>query len=120
MRLSVTVATASLLVGAGATVARPGGGAAASPPARTFANVTAATLACVEDRSRAQHGTVYTRDARNPNIVTSETHYFGLTRIVYDFDPSVSRVTYRILQKPGMASYGQVWDGIRDAIKACS
>src|SRR5579859_848622 len=93
---------------------------ASMAPSRTFANITAATLVCVADRSRKQHGTVYIADPRNPNIVTSETHYFGLTRIVYDFDPPARTVTYRILQKPGLASYGQVWDGIRDAIAACS
>jgi hypothetical protein len=101
-------------------LAAPPAATPTGPPARTFSNVTAATLACVADRSRKQHGTVYTPDAKNPNIVTSETRYFGLTRILYAFDPSARAVTYTILQKPGLASYSQVWDGIRDAIKACS
>src|SRR5579859_5421970 len=90
------------------------------PPARTYTGVTQAILTCVRDNSRKSHGTVYTGDPTNPNRVTSETHYFGLTRIVYDFDPSARTVTYRILRKPGLASYGDVWDGIRDALRACS
>lgn len=114
------LAATSLALPAGSALATPAGAPSMSPPARTFSNVTAATLACVADRSRKQHGTVYTHDAKNPNIVTSETHYFGLTRVVYAFDPAAAAVTYTILQKPGLASYGQVWDGIRDAIKACS
>jgi hypothetical protein len=91
-----------------------------SPPTRTFSNVTAATFACVIDRSRKRHGTVYAQDPANPQRMTSETHYFGLTRIVSDFDPQARTVTYRILQKPGLASYDQVWDGIRAEIAACS
>jgi hypothetical protein len=87
---------------------------------KTFSNVTARTLACVEDRSRKQNGTVYTVDGRNPNIVTSDTHYFGWTRTERSFDAQTATATYRILRKPALASYGQIWTAIRDAIKACS
>jgi hypothetical protein len=119
MRLRNALAATALTLVFAAGPAAPG----ETPPAattRTFSNVTAHTLQCMEERSVKQHGTVYRRDAKDQNIVTSETHYFGLTRIVSDFDPPADSVTYRILQKPGLASYAQVWDGIREAIKACS
>jgi hypothetical protein len=119
MRLRITLAATSLTIAISTGAAAPGD---TSPDAttRTFSNVTAETLRCMEERSGKQHGTVYRRDAKNPNIVTSETHYFGLTRIVSDFDPPTSSVAYRILQKPDLASYAQVWDGVRNAIRACS
>ena len=104
----------------GVTEATPQDSGPERSQTRTFSNITAKTLACVADRSGKQYGTVYTVDGRNPNIVTSDTHYFGLTRMVRDFDPRTATATYRILQKPALASYGQIWAGIRDAIKACS
>ena len=87
---------------------------------RTFSDVTPAILSCMRERSRKQHGTTFVRDPNNPNSGTSETHYYGLTRLSYAFDPALAAVTYTILQKPGLASNGQVWDGVRAAIKACS
>lgn len=74
----------------------------------------------MQDRSRKEHGTTYAPDPVNPNNGTSDTHYYGLTRLSYAFDPAASTVTYTILQKPGLASNGQIWDGVRAAIKACS
>ena len=119
MRRRPIVAAASLMLAAGFAVSARDAGPA-SPPTRTFSNISAATLACVAEQSRKRHGTVYVRDAANPNRVTSETHYFGLTRIVSDFDPPTGTATYQILQKPGLASYDQIWNGLRDAIAACS
>jgi hypothetical protein len=119
MRLRIALAATSLLL-ASATGAAAPGERPSDETNRSFSNVSAETLRCMEESSRKQHGTVYRRDVKNPNIVTSETHYFGLTRIVSDFDPQAETVTYRILQKPGLASYSQVWDGVREAIRACS
>jgi hypothetical protein len=101
-------------------VAAPEGAAQGSPNTRLFSNLSAETLACMTDRSRKQYGTVATVDSRNPNIVTSETHFFGVTRVVREFDPRGGKATFSILQKPAIASYDQVWNGIREAIKACS
>jgi hypothetical protein len=115
MRFGIAVWVMSLALVFGPAWATSSG----EPAVRTYSGVTQAILTCVRDNSRKKHGTVYTSDATNPNRITSETHYFGLTRIVSDFDPSVGTVTYRVLQKPGLASYDQVWDGIRKAIKAC-
>jgi hypothetical protein len=50
----------------------------------------------------------------------TETHYLGLTKLSFVIDPAAATVTYTIVHKPLVASNGQVWDGIRDAIKACS
>jgi hypothetical protein len=100
--------------------------AAASPeapaklPSRTFSNVTRTVLACMETDSRKRYGTVYTRDPGNPNSGMTETHYLGLTRLSFVFDPAGATVTYAIVHKPLLASDSQVWDGIRDAIKTCS
>ena len=118
MRARTIVAAASLMLAAGGAPAARA--ADPAPSTRTFSHVTGAILACMVERSRKRHGTLYTSDPADPNRLTSETHYFGLTRIVSEFDPANGTVTYQILQKPGLASYDQVWDGIRDAIKACS
>jgi hypothetical protein len=118
-RLAVAVGVA-ILMAAGGAPASAQDDAARTPSVRTFANVTAATLTCLAENSRREHGAVNTVDPGNPNIVTSETHYFGLTRIVRDFDPRAETATYRILRKPAIASYAQVWDGIRNATRACS
>ena len=89
-------------------------------PSRTFSNITSAMLACMERNSRKRYGTVYTPDPGNPNKGVSETHYLGLTRLSFVFDPVAATVTYGIVRKPLLAADTQVWDGIRDAIKACS
>jgi hypothetical protein len=89
-------------------------------PSRTFSPVTPAILACMETNSRRKYGTVYTPDAGNPNKGMTETHYLGLTRLAFVFDPAAATVTYAIVHKPLFASDDQVWNGIRDAIKVCS
>jgi hypothetical protein len=116
MRFGITLWVVSLALMSGPTWATSSG----EPPARTYSGVTQAILTCMRDNSRKKHGTVYIADANNPNNGKSETHYYGLTRLSYAFDPSRGAVTYTILQKPGLASYGQVWDGISAAIRACS
>ena len=116
MRSSIALWVVSLTLMSGPTWASSSG----EPTTRTYSGVTQVILACVRENSRMKHGTVYIADANNPNNGTSETHYYGLTRLSSAFDPSRSAVTYRILQKPGLASYAQVWNGISAAIKACS
>ncbi len=74
----------------------------------------------METNSRKKYGTTYTFDASHPGNGVSETHYYGLTRLSFVFDPAVGAITYTILHKPPLASTGQIWDGVRDAIKACS
>jgi hypothetical protein len=118
MRLRLIVATSLMLTTGEAPPARSAD--PATPPTRSFSHITGAILACMVERSRKRHGTVYTSDPADPNRLTSETHYFGLTRIVSEFDPANGTVTYQILQKPGLASYDQIWNGLRDAIAACS
>jgi hypothetical protein len=115
MRFGITLWVASLVLSCPAWATSSG-----AAPTRTYSGVTQAILACMRDNSRKKHGTVYIADASNPNNGTSETHYYGLTRLSYAFDPTRGAVTYTILQKPGLASYGQVWDGINAAIRACS
>ena len=98
--------------------------AAASPPktlaSRTFDAVTPAKMACMETNSRKRYGTVYTPDPNSPNNGMTETHYLGLTKLSFVFDPVGATITYTIVHKPVFASNDQVWNGIRDAIKACS
>jgi hypothetical protein len=114
MRFGITLWVVSLALMSGPTWA------AGEPPTRTYSRVTQAILTCMRDNSQKKHGTVYIADANNPNNGTSETHYYGLTRLSYAFDPSRGAVTYTILHKPAIAANGQIWDGISAAIKACS
>jgi hypothetical protein len=116
MRFGIALSVVSLALMSGPTRATSSG----EPPTRTYSGVTQAVLTCVRDNSRRQHGTVYTRDPNNPNNGESETHYYGLTRLLYAFDPAQATITYTILHKPAIASTGQVWNGISAAIKACS
>ena len=116
MRFGITLSVVSLALMSGPAWATSSG----EPPARTYSGVTKTILACMRDNSVKKHGTVYIADASNPNNGMSVTHYYGLTRLSYAFDPTRGAVTYTILQKPGLASYGQVWNGISAAIKACS
>lgn len=116
MGLSIVLSMVGLLASGAASATPP----AVAAPARTYSGVTQAILTCVRDRSHKQHGTVYIPNANNPNNGTSETHYYGLTQLAYAFDPTRAKVTYTILQKPALASNGQVWDGIGAAIQACS
>lgn len=94
--------------------------APAKLPSRTFSKVTPAILACMQTNSRKRYGTVYTPEPGNPDKGVTETHYLGLTRLSFAFDRAAAIVTYAIVHKPLFASNDQVWDGIRDAIKACS
>jgi hypothetical protein len=87
---------------------------------RTFSNITPAILACTQTNSRKRYGTTYTPDPGTPNSGMTETHYLGLTKLSFVIDPAAATVTYTIVHKPLIASNTQVWDGIRDAIKACS
>jgi hypothetical protein len=116
MRLGVSL----LLVGSALALAPAPAISAGNPPSRSFTNVTPSILACMKENSIKKHGTKYIVDATNPNNGVSETHYYGLTRLSYAFDVDHGTVTYTVLQKPGLASYGQIWNGISAAIKACS
>ena len=120
MRGCLIPAAMGLALAAGPAPATPSAESPAKAPARTFSNVTQAILACMENNSRKKYGTAYVFDAGHPGNGVSETHYYGLTRLSFIFDPTAGTVTYTILHKPGIASDGQVWNGIGKAIKACS
>jgi hypothetical protein len=120
MRGCLIPAAMGLALAAGPAPATLSSDAPTHPPARTFSNVNPAILICMQDRSRKKYGTIYRPDANNPNIGTSETHYYGVTLLSFVFDPAGATITYTILRKPGLASNGQVWDGIGKEIKACS
>jgi hypothetical protein len=98
----------------------PVGDAPPKLPSRTFFNITPTILACTQTNSRKRYGTTYTPEPGNPKSGMTETHYLGLTKLSFVIDPAAATVTYTIVHKPLVASNGQVWDGIRDAIKACS
>jgi hypothetical protein len=120
MRGRFILAMIGLVLAAGAALAAPASEKPTNPSVRTYPNITPAILTCMAARSRKKYGTVYTPDSTTPTIGISETHYYGLTRLSFVFDAAGATMTYTILHKPTLASNSQVWDGVRDAIKACS
>ena len=116
MQFGIALSVISLALTSGPAWATSSG----EPLTKTYSGVTQAILTCMQDNSRKKHGTVYIPDANNPNNGESEIHYYGLTRLLYAFDPVQATITYTIRHKPAIASTGQVWNGISAAIKACS
>jgi hypothetical protein len=86
---------------------------------KSFGNVTQAVWDCVKSTSAKEHGTTYEPPDSNQGTATTQT-IVGKIALGFNFDPAQETVTYTIIQKPGIVSEQEIWDGIQDSINGCS
>jgi hypothetical protein len=85
---------------------------------RTFNGVTPAVFACVKQSSFKDNGTVYDPASGNKGNATTRISV-GTVVMSFDFNADAGSITYRVVTKPWIVTYREIFNGIANTISAC-